>query len=54
MLNEYRGAISALNSGAPVMFTKADSPLGHSFHELARAIDRGGASGPIVAAIPAR
>ena len=54
VLNEYRGAISALNSGAPVMFTKADSPLGRSFHDLARAIDRGGAPGPIVAAVPAR
>ena len=28
IVNEYRGAISALNSGAPFMFTKADSPLG--------------------------
>ncbi len=54
VLNEYRGAISALNSGAPVMFTKADSPLGRSFHDLARAIDRGGAPGPIVAVVPAR
>ena len=25
VVNEYRGAISALNSGAPFMFTKADS-----------------------------
>ena len=25
ILNEYRGAISALNSGSPFMFTKADS-----------------------------
>ena len=25
IVNEYRGAISALNSGAPFMFTKADS-----------------------------
>ena len=28
IVNEYRGAISALNSGAPFMFTKADSLLG--------------------------
>ena len=28
VVNEYRGAISALNSGAPFMFTKADSALG--------------------------
>ena len=40
VLNEYRGAISALNSGAPVMFTKADSPLGRSFLDFARAIDK--------------
>ena len=54
VLNEYRGAISALNSGAPVMSTKADSPLGRSFHDLARAIDRGLASGPATAPAPAR
>jgi pilus assembly protein CpaE len=54
VLNEYRGAISALNSGAPVMFTKPDSPLGRSFLDLARAIDRDGAAGPIVAVAPAR
>jgi len=54
VLNEYRGAISALNSGAPVMFTKADSPLGRSFHDLARAIDRGGAGSPATAAATAR
>jgi pilus assembly protein CpaE len=53
VLNEYRGAISALNSGAPVMSTKADSPLGRSFHDLARAIDRGLASGPATAPAPA-
>jgi pilus assembly protein CpaE len=41
IVNEYRGAISALNSGAPVMLTKADSPLGRSFHDVARAIDKG-------------
>jgi pilus assembly protein CpaE len=40
VVNEYRGAISALNSGAPVMLTKSDSPLGRSFHEVARAIDK--------------
>ena len=45
VLNEYRGAISALNSGAPVMFTKADSPLGRSLHDFARAIDKAAASG---------
>jgi len=33
IVNEYRGAISALNSGAPFMFTKADSLLGRSLLE---------------------
>jgi pilus assembly protein CpaE len=40
VINEYRGAISSLNSGAPIMYTKPDSPLGRSFQELARAIDK--------------
>jgi pilus assembly protein CpaE len=40
ILNEYRGAISALNSGSPFMFTKADSSLGRSLHEFARGIDK--------------
>jgi pilus assembly protein CpaE len=40
VLNEYRGAISALNSGAPFMYTKADSLLGKSLLEFVRSIDR--------------
>src|SRR3989442_9813048 len=40
IVNEYRGAISALNSGAPFMFTKADSLLGRSMLDFARAIDK--------------
>jgi pilus assembly protein CpaE len=40
VLNEYRGAISALNSGAPFMFTKADSPLGRSLLEFTRSVDK--------------
>ena len=39
-MNEYRGAISALNSGAPFMFTKADSVLGRSLLDFARAVDK--------------
>ena len=39
IVNEYRGAISALNSGAPFMYTKADSLLGRSLLEFARAVD---------------
>jgi pilus assembly protein CpaE len=49
VLNEYRGAISALNSGAPVMLTKSDSPLGRSFHDVARAIDKSAATAPATA-----
>jgi len=40
VVNEYRGAISALNSGAPFMFTKADSLLGRSLLDFARVIDK--------------
>ena len=40
VVNEYRGAISALNSGAPFMFTKADSPLGASVLQFARSVDK--------------
>jgi pilus assembly protein CpaE len=40
VVNEYRGAISALNSGAPFMFTKADSALGGSLLQFARTVDK--------------
>ncbi len=40
VVNEYRGAISALNSGDPFMFTKADSALGGSLLHFARAVDK--------------
>jgi pilus assembly protein CpaE len=40
VVNEYRGAISALNSGAPFMFTKADSILGRSMLDFARVVDK--------------
>jgi pilus assembly protein CpaE len=42
IVNEYRGAISALNSGAPFMFTKADSLIGRSVLEFARLVDKQG------------
>ena len=54
VLNEYRGAISALNSGAPVMLTKSDSPLGRSFHDVARAIDKAASAAPATATAAAR
>ena len=40
IVNEYRGAISALNSGDPFMVSKADSVLGRSVMDFAKAIDR--------------
>jgi len=54
VLNEYRGAISALNSGSPFMFSKPDSPLGRSLHDFAQSIDKGVAGAPLPAAVPAR
>ena len=53
VINEYRGAISALNSGAPFMYTKADSPLGRSLLDFGRSIDKaisGGTPAPAVVA----
>jgi pilus assembly protein CpaE len=47
IVNEYRGAISALNTGAPFMISKADSVLGRSVLDYARAVDK--ASGKAVA-----
>jgi pilus assembly protein CpaE len=40
IVNEYRGAISALNSGAPFMASKADSVLGRSVLDFAKAVDK--------------
>ena len=40
VINEYRGAISALNTGAPVMYGKADSVLGRSILEFIRVVDK--------------
>jgi len=39
VINEYRGAISALNSGEPFMSSRADAPLSKSVLGFARAID---------------
>jgi pilus assembly protein CpaE len=54
VVNEYRGAISALNSGAPFMFTKADSLLGRSLLDLARVIDKAPAAKPGLVPVGAR
>jgi len=53
IVNEYRGAISALNSGAPFMFMKADSALGGSLLHFARGVDKP-VGATATAAIPAR
>jgi pilus assembly protein CpaE len=39
VINEYRGAISALNSGEPFMSSRPDGPLGRSVSEFARKVD---------------
>ncbi len=54
IVNEYRGAISALNSGAPFMFTKSDSALGGSLLQFARAVDKPAAAEAAKAALPPR
>ena len=50
IINEYRGAISALNSGEPFMSSRPDSTLGKSVMEFARAIDKV----TVAASIPTR
>ena len=40
VINEYRGAISALNSGEPFMSSRPDGPLGRSVADFAREVDR--------------
>jgi pilus assembly protein CpaE len=39
VVNEYRAAISALNSGSPFMFTKPESIIGRAVVDMARGID---------------
>src|ERR671915_375437 len=40
VINEYRGAISSLNSGEPFMFSRPDGPLGQSVSAFARQLDK--------------
>ena len=40
LINEYRSAIGALNSGAPFMYTKADSVLGKNVLEFVKTMDK--------------
>ncbi|HEY7848274.1 MAG TPA: response regulator [Candidatus Limnocylindria bacterium] len=39
VINEYRGAISALNSGEPFMSSRPDGPLGRSVSDFAKKVD---------------
>jgi pilus assembly protein CpaE len=39
VINEYRGAISALNTGEPFMSSRPDGPLGQSVSKFARDVD---------------
>jgi pilus assembly protein CpaE len=40
VINEYRAAIGALNSGAPFMYTKADSVLGRNLFDLVKSMEK--------------
>ncbi|TAM59289.1 MAG: response regulator [Chloroflexota bacterium] len=56
IVNEYRGAISALNSGHPFMVDKPDSLLGRAVLEFVRVVDKsspGPAPAPRLAPAPA-
>jgi pilus assembly protein CpaE len=49
VINEYRGAISALNSGEPFMSSRPDGPLGRSVAEFANKLDQVLAAEPAAA-----
>ncbi|HET9879700.1 MAG TPA: response regulator [Candidatus Limnocylindria bacterium] len=49
IINEYRGAISALNSGEPIMSSRPDAPLARSIIDFARAMDAEFAAEPVAA-----
>jgi pilus assembly protein CpaE len=40
IINEYRGAIGALNSGAPFMVSRPGSPLARAVSDFATAVDK--------------
>jgi pilus assembly protein CpaE len=40
IVNEYRSAIGALNSGAPFMYTKSDSVLGRNLLDFIKSLDK--------------
>jgi pilus assembly protein CpaE len=54
IINEYRAAIGALNSGAPFMYTKSDSVLGRNILDFVKAMDRDLTVAPAPAAPPVR
>ncbi len=47
VINEYRGAISALNSGEPFMSSRPDGPLGQSVSTFAREVDAQVSGAPV-------
>jgi pilus assembly protein CpaE len=47
IMNEYRSAIGALNSGAPFMYTKSDSVLGKNVLDFVRAMEKDFVDHPI-------
>ena len=49
VINEYRGAISAMNSGEPFMSSRPDGPLGANVTKFAQALDTSLAGEPAVA-----
>ena len=49
IINEYREAIGALNSGAPFMYTKADSVLGRNLLDFVKAMEKDFAEHPSTA-----
>ncbi len=51
VINEYRGAISALNSGEPFMSSRPDGPLGQSVSTFAREMDAILAEEPVPARV---
>jgi pilus assembly protein CpaE len=50
VINEYRGAISALNSGEPFMSSRPDGPLGRSVSDFAKKVDEQHATAAAAAA----
>jgi pilus assembly protein CpaE len=46
VINEYRAAIGALNSGAPFMYTKSDSVLGKNMLDFVKALEKDLADNP--------